>query len=409
MTNGIRIIALFVFSLAQWSLAGGGGMDSGGGKFSSTSINPWFLENTSLVKYCIQIDEQNFGIGKVRASQVVAEALAYWKAQLAVADQSNSIIGCIPERSCSPAIGTQEFVEEACSPNVNLKFKLGVLDDENREAIENPKQLVGLAYRMSYDNENLKGNGFIYISPQAGPLKMESEKVLEAPWSIDNSVRLYAVLIHELGHIFGFSHGGAQRIMDEGFAEEVVHSANLGWGDKWLRELLSSRRKLFRYIQSEYIPSGDSSHTVGYGRWGGFEDFWGINSKVQKGDVVSYRFQPGGIFELITYRPQFDPSSQPTVLGTAVMTAGGSDFHRSRLGLFNLFLPKEQKVYRIQSYSNPYTIGVVPQAVQLKGTYSSLDQTIRREITFIARFPLGGGNVGGIHQDKFYFDVFAGF
>ncbi len=37
------------------------GWTSGGGELLRTAINPWFIQNTKVVHYCVLADEKNFG------------------------------------------------------------------------------------------------------------------------------------------------------------------------------------------------------------------------------------------------------------------------------------------------------------------------------------------------------------
>jgi guanylate kinase len=56
-----------------------------------------------------------------------------------------------------------------CNNSADLKFQLGFLTEDQKKEITNYKQLLGVAYRTSYDQVNLKGQGFIYIAPEKGP------------------------------------------------------------------------------------------------------------------------------------------------------------------------------------------------------------------------------------------------
>ena len=63
-------------------LFAGGATSSGGGNSFHNSDNPWFLENTEIVPYCIQIDEANFGVSLEFAKAKIEGALTYWKDNL---------------------------------------------------------------------------------------------------------------------------------------------------------------------------------------------------------------------------------------------------------------------------------------------------------------------------------------
>ena len=56
-----------------------GGMSSGGGMIVGDAGNPWFLENTKKVSYCIQLDDSHFGLSQKLASRAIRGALDKWK------------------------------------------------------------------------------------------------------------------------------------------------------------------------------------------------------------------------------------------------------------------------------------------------------------------------------------------
>lgn len=74
-----RVLFTLAGSVLHSSVSLGGGWTSSGGQISSDNTNPWFLENTSQVTYCVDIDEENFGVSRERATEVVTQSINDWK------------------------------------------------------------------------------------------------------------------------------------------------------------------------------------------------------------------------------------------------------------------------------------------------------------------------------------------
>ena len=200
--------------LAAWA--------SGGGVIHRDALNPWFLENTRTVRYCIDIDVDNFGVSADEASRQVTSALNEWTATLRLSDDeyygANELVPFGQIR-----IGTQNFVELSCSDaaELDLRFQLGRLTAEQQANFNNPKEFVGIAVRTEYDISRLKGRGFIYLSPVSGPLAPNHQRMHPAAWSQHDFMPLKVVLKHELGHIFGMDHQ-QDSFMDDKWPELIV-------------------------------------------------------------------------------------------------------------------------------------------------------------------------------------------
>ena len=218
--KNLVIIPFFIILLMSSKLFAGG-WSSGGGELLKDSVNPWFLNNVSDIKYCIIIDETNFGTSKEVASTQIKEALQYWKVQ-----SKNAILSKLPNFG-QLQIASQSFSETNCNNNPDIKFQFGVLTNKQKDYLKYPSQFGAVSVRTEYDEVNLRGKGFIYVSPSFGPLAYNNKGMLKNAWAVDNGNLLFLTLVHELGHIYGLRHMGSYgELMSEGFVESLF-SKNL--------------------------------------------------------------------------------------------------------------------------------------------------------------------------------------
>ena len=198
------LVAIYILvSMTGYSV---GGMDSGGGFTPSISQNPWFFENSRDIKYCINIDEQNFGVTIDTARNSVKRAIQYWESQLekfnAWRDEPD-----VPFIKMLPPLTFRYLQEEhlgICQSTTDLIFQLGYLTEDQQPYIPNPKEVIAQAVLTDYDPEVLKGKGFIYISPEEGNLAPEMSQF--SHWEQLDGKLLTITLMHELGHVLGIPH-----------------------------------------------------------------------------------------------------------------------------------------------------------------------------------------------------------
>lgn len=202
-----QILVAIVLLLGEEWPARAGTISSGGGLIFGDEINPWFLENVTEAKYCIDTDEDNFGVGLSKARELVRRALQEWQSIFA----KNAWTNIYGPGELAPYgnihLGTQNFVEESCNAHTDLRFQLGRLSQEQIKAYGiDTKSTVATTVRTTYDETTLRGKGFIYVGPHLGQLQFAAPGTIAEPWKYCDGCLLRMTLMHELGHVFGLAH-----------------------------------------------------------------------------------------------------------------------------------------------------------------------------------------------------------
>lgn len=168
-----------------------GTVTSGGRHIFGTKANPWFLAGQSNPTWCLEINEADFGITRKAALEIVDRALESWRVVTRVS-----------------------VVHRECDANIDLRFTLGNLNEEQSSHLSEAKAVAheehidsaAIAIRTEYDEEKLRGRGFIHVAPAKGPEGLESKDMVRDPWSIMDGALLLVTIQHELGHVFGLQH-----------------------------------------------------------------------------------------------------------------------------------------------------------------------------------------------------------
>jgi hypothetical protein len=241
MKLSLKVLAQFAFILIPQGLFAGGWVSSGG-HLDQDRTNPWFVSHPGKagdVTYCILHDPSHFSAPLEQIRRDINRALAYWKTQF------GSIEAIFQ-------IGGEDFRELPCEEGVDLVLQFGVLSDVQERYLENPRSYVSVAVRTDYDRVNMRGKGFIYVSPDSGDLKFDVVSEWDTPWQED--LVLYGVLIHEFGHIFGIQHFENFNAMDAKFPRNLILGGFEGWGAKLV---LMRKIGFFRTTIEQYFMDSE--------------------------------------------------------------------------------------------------------------------------------------------------------
>lgn len=211
--------ALSLFLALNPVLAFAGGWVGSGGDIVGNESNPWFLGNVKSVRYCVFINETDVSLDSDKVRSRIADALHYWKEEFKAAFYPGLITG-LPSLEPATGIGTQTFVEENCPNSIDVAlrdfdvvFQVGILTKQQNDFITDPTRHVALTIRTQYDEQDLRGKGFIYIAPDRGALRPASSDFREDAWLYNDGALLAQVAAHELGHLFGLRHLGPQFLL----------------------------------------------------------------------------------------------------------------------------------------------------------------------------------------------------
>jgi hypothetical protein len=423
------LLIAFVYIIAPAARATG--WTSSGGESLKDKINPWFLHNTPRVQYCILHDARNFGQPYEQVRKRVRYILNVWKLQIGNLE-IRPISG--PDNGTpNIRIGTQEFIESSCD-QADLKFQFGVLTGEQFSKLGDPTKYIGVTVRTHYDRENLRAKGFIYFSPEQGPLKLNKEGLIENPWSRSGGAYLLLALLHETGHIFGFQHDKSLPIMEESYLENVLAKGNFEHDndDNWVADIeknhLLKKINFFRVdakndvpiyrgcassaqsgsqpISKEPIPLAIPS--LDYGSV--FEKYAGITTKPDGGMSYCYRMTTKNS-KLVFEVTQKNEGQNEVVIGRAENLLR-HDSMDDRVAIVKIWLSKKQNLIDLSSVKfyleKQLDLGYMQSASLFKGTYKIMRNNVEHPF-FISAKCFGHMRFGGTLDNVYYMDLLEGF
>lgn len=192
-------LSLIVVLALTAGAAEAGGWSSSGGRILGDADNPWFLQNTPEVAYCVTVDAETVSADANQADLAFRRAVDFWRGQVTKDTQSADAL-----------LVTQTFrrVDDCADPAVALKLQLGAgtLDQAQRDYFgDRLRYFAAVAVRTDYDEVAMRGKGFIYVANDRDQPKPNA-------WS--EEALLLRAIAHELGHVFGVPHTQGT-LMDE--------------------------------------------------------------------------------------------------------------------------------------------------------------------------------------------------
>jgi hypothetical protein len=180
----------------------------------SYSDSAWFLDSSKTINYCIDRDSK-FSLSEAELRSKLDWAFAQWIEY--IDEQEN-----LKARPLSLQLARQVQWVENCD-NADLRFLFGL---ENETISQYKKQdffhPVSFARRTQYNSRLGWGKGIVWVAndDEFRDLATDGKSI---SWT--NSLKIKAILLHELGHVFGVGHSDGT-IMRANIVESLVGSAD---------------------------------------------------------------------------------------------------------------------------------------------------------------------------------------
>lgn len=202
-------VGLWSFSLPNIVFAAG--WISGGAGEITDEGNPWFLGSHKPIDYCVAVDP-NFPLSTATVQKLIWESFREWKQVLqGYGLDRPDLIGPFQDGEKRGLALNVRQVEKCDDPEHQLRFKIGIVDEEMEGFFKiHTRSIVGVAHRRDYDHQTFRTGGFIWVAPQGWIPQTQlrgslPEGVAGFPdWEQDNHFK--TILLHEIGHVFGFPH-----------------------------------------------------------------------------------------------------------------------------------------------------------------------------------------------------------
>jgi hypothetical protein len=194
----MRVTAFAAISLAgslTASIAAAQSSIGGGDQISVTEETAWFLGEQRTVASCLVV-AADFPVDAAQITAIVTRSFARWSDYVRERELFWEVDGY--------PVAKRIAVADACIGNEDLTLYFGGIPAEVRAPLAKYHDPAAFAHRSSYDAAAGWGRGFIWFtSPRRYDLQFED---VSTPFDWRDSGELEAVIMHELGHVFGNRH-----------------------------------------------------------------------------------------------------------------------------------------------------------------------------------------------------------
>lgn len=139
----------------------------------------------------------DFGVGSKEVEQALKFGFKTWADYIAV----KKINEAFRKYHENASVSIQSQMMSSCDGNEDLKFYFGVKDRQVERALAAHSSPVGVTVRTSYDDSTGRGKGFVWVAKR-GSINMNDDAFPN--WQVHE--KLDAILLHEIGHVYGCGH-----------------------------------------------------------------------------------------------------------------------------------------------------------------------------------------------------------
>jgi|GEM_PF-3162476 len=395
----MKLLLLSIMFLGMsFTHASEGNGSTGGGHIYGDQLNPWFIQNTKNVNYCVEIAPEFSQLPRGRVLELIKNSFSFWKKTF------SGFPNFIPvEISPTPVMLSQEFIfKENCSDTIDIVFQMGFLTPAQELSYPNYKQIIGKVGRTHYDEQNLKGRGFIYIAPEEGRFRPSSPNFISRPWSSGKNLKLQMALMHELGHVFGLQddYYGTYGLMNARFVDMITHKKSPKALENNIQELATS-------LGCNIHFDGSSHHSFRRFTLPPIE----VEEEKNGGDDIN---------EILNLPDQFtlDIKSKNKMMTIRMnnklfgtIKLNHSSFNSAEDGgAIHLFLTKKQKVFNkvpAWAYESNFPFFQIFKSVVRKDEVLKLNNNEEIKV-FINYNQFCKPSIGSVYKGKLYLDIFTG-
>lgn len=378
-----------------------GNWSSGGGEILEHAQNPWFLDGHGRprpIRYCV-MSGTDFPIPLPDLENLVTRTFRWWNDQFSNAYYPENKFSVGDQTvNFQVSVNTSRYIKEECNKDTDLSFQFGTLTTEQQNEFQRLQvdltRYVALTIRTDY-SDDLRGKGFIYISPDRGPNAFKGQNIRPEAWTAvdqyggdppvnEYGSRLQSVLTHELGHVFGLAHADSNdSIMGARHAELIVSKPSA--------ENIASRVALKSAV---FFPKArEFPDTCGnFEKTKDFRTFFEIPSEM---DCFSIHLSLNSLIVEMS-----ENSDSPKIrVGTAEFADGGQRRHKQ---LVTLWLPQTQKAFpNLPNYVSSL-LGPAGSEVQHSAVFK-MEGSSKEKAIFVQASPryvqIGGASETGIIPD----------